>query len=334
MAFRSAKVSFVSKACVVTRAVCWAKATKEESSIIALVYDACELPLDFKGHVSLRDSSGAPVTWASILKGDVKDVIVELQVEEQGDEYADHAFPAHELTNLLEKQSLSSSNDNSSWLGYFSTSLVRSEREGYTKIPSKPNDGEETGADGSSSRVSGGSSGLRRVSSKGNVLEQRVEPLREFRGASYQNQLTKFNRILAHLVNERTVLAWFRTNLAFVILSFKYMKLADTYENIHSIARILLYLCGGLFMLVLPFSWYSGFRRFQKCKEMLDYDITRISAYLHKMGFDLDNIAFGLLIFTSFFAITLSSTLIIWSSSTTASSNDDAGNVDDFYIVS
>lgn len=137
----------------------------------------------------------------------------------------------------------------------------------------------------------------------------------EFRGQSYQNQLTKFNRILAHLVNERTVLAWLRTNLAFITLSFKYMKLANAFEDMRdTTASIMLLVCGGIFMVLLPVSWWSGYHRYAKCKELLDYDITRISAYLHKMGFDLDTSVFFLLVSLSFITICYSSTIIIWTS--------------------
>ena len=137
----------------------------------------------------------------------------------------------------------------------------------------------------------------------------------EFCGLSYQHQLTKFNRILAHLVNERTVLAWLRTNLAFITLSFKYMKLANAFEDMRdTTASIMLLVCGGVFMVLLPVSWWSGYHRYAKCKELLDYDITRISAYLHKMGFDLDTSVFFLLVSLSFVTICYSSTIIIWTS--------------------
>jgi uncharacterized membrane protein YidH (DUF202 family) len=140
----------------------------------------------------------------------------------------------------------------------------------------------------------------------------RIERAPEFRGDAIQNQLTKFQRILAHLVNERTILAWFRTNLAFVTLSFKYMKLAESYP--FGIVGLLLLFCGGLFMVVLPWSWYAGFHRFEVCKDLIDYDITKLSAYLHIMGFDYQNMALGLLVMTSFVVIIVSSTIIIWTS--------------------
>ena len=152
------------------------------------------------------------------------------------------------------------------------------------------------------------------------VADPRVEGgAEEFRGRSYQNQLTKFNRILAHLVNDRTVLAWFRCNLAFVSLSLKYMKLASAYHD--NSAAVVLLASGGIYMILLPISWWSGYRRYSKCKELLDYDISRISSYLHKMGFDLDTSVFFMIMLLSFVTICYSSTVIIWTS--TASQNED-----------
>jgi len=154
------------------------------------------------------------------------------------------------------------------------------------------------------------------------IADPRVEGgAEEFRGRAYQNQLTKFNRILAHLVNDRTVLAWFRCNLAFVSLSLKYMKLASSYSHAAYVSFVLLG-SGGVFMVLLPISWWSGYRRYSKCKELLDYDITRISSYLHKMGFDLDTSVFFFIVLLSFITICYSATAIIWSSG--ASETDDA----------
>ena len=153
------------------------------------------------------------------------------------------------------------------------------------------------------------------------MLRKPIEPSADFRGKSYQNQLVKFNRILAHLVNERTVLAWFRTNLALVTLSFKYMKLAQTFED-RMYASTMLSVCGGIFVVLLPISWWSGYSRYEKCKELLDYDVAKISAYLHKMGFDLDNSVFFMLVFSSFVTLCYSSTLIIWTSERSTVTDD------------
>jgi uncharacterized membrane protein YidH (DUF202 family) len=146
-----------------------------------------------------------------------------------------------------------------------------------------------------------------------------VQAQTDFQGSRYQNQIIKFERILAHLVNERTVLAWFRTNLAFVTLGMKYLKLGNVYLSTERVASVVLFICGGLFMVILPFSWYSGYSRYAKCKEMIDYNAEQIGVYLHKMGFDFDNVSLAIVIFASFFGIIFSSTVIIW---TTATSDD------------
>ncbi len=143
-------------------------------------------------------------------------------------------------------------------------------------------------------------------------LNNNVPSQTDFQGRSYQSQLLKFQRILAHLVNERTVLAWLRTNLAFVVIALKFMVLAKTYSSVGSTVSMILYSIGGLYMLLLPLSWYSGFDRFRRCKEMLDYDISEISRYLYKMGFDTDILALFILIAVSFLGVVVGGTIIIW----------------------
>jgi hypothetical protein len=138
----------------------------------------------------------------------------------------------------------------------------------------------------------------------------------DFQGDRYQGQIMKFERILAHLVNERTVLAWFRTNLAFVILGLKYLKLGNVYLDSEHFASILLFICGGVFLAILPFSWYSGYYRYEKCKEMIDYNIDQLGNFLYKLGFDFDNMSLAFIIFSSFFGIIISSTMIIWTTTT------------------
>ena len=187
------------------------------------------------------------------------------------------------------------------------------ERAGYRPIDSEEGGSEERSGKPGNNNDDGGGGGV--------VADPRVVGgADEFRGRSYQNQLTKFNRVLAHLVNDRTVLAWFRCNLAFVSLSFKYMRLASTVDGT-SAATVLL-VSGGVFMVLLPVSWWSGFRRYSKCKELLDSDITRISAYLHKMGFDLDTSVFFAIILLSFVTICYSATMIIWTSSASSAIDD------------
>ena len=161
---------------------------------------------------------------------------------------------------------------------------------------------------------------------KVNCFDVPIEPLFEFSGQSFQNQLTKFQRILAHLVNERTLLAWVRTDLAFVTIAFKFMKLGNVYYARAPLsyglgAAEILFICGGLYVLVLPVSLFTGYRRFQRCKEMIDFDLPQISHYLRKMAFDIDILSFAILIALSFFGIVFGSILIIWTSS--GSNNDD-----------
>ena len=154
---------------------------------------------------------------------------------------------------------------------------------------------------------------------KVNCFDSNFEPQFEFRGHSFQNQLMKYQRVITHLVNERTFLAWLRTDLAFITIALKFMTLGSVYYDRAPatygirVAEIL-FVCGGLYVLVLPASFVSGYRRFQRCKEMIDFDLTQISLYLRKMTFDIDILSLALLIAFSFFGIVFGSTLIIWTS--------------------
>ena len=78
----------------------------------------------------------------------------------------------------------------------------------------------------------------------------------DFSGSANREQLIKFKRILSHLVNERTVLAWLRLCMAFISLSFKFKTLAfDYYEDAGYSLSTFLYLVGGFYVLMLPFTW-------------------------------------------------------------------------------
>ena len=268
----------------------------------SLLIDVCELPLHGPS-AELVDSTGRPVPLDTL--NDVHDEQTLFFVRTKGGGAQSSVNAGRGLVQLLgeETDSERSANDIIKSLMMPSIFSEGAEREGYVPI-----DSEESIA----------------VKREHEVADPRVEGgAEEFRGRSYQNQLTKFNRILAHLVNDRTVLAWFRCNLAFVSLSLKYMKLASAYHD--NSAAVVLLVSGGIFMILLPISWWSGYRRYSKCKELLDYDISRISSYLHKMGFDLDTSVFFMIMLLSFFTICYSSTVIIWTS-TASQAEDDAQN--------
>jgi uncharacterized membrane protein YidH (DUF202 family) len=142
-----------------------------------------------------------------------------------------------------------------------------------------------------------------------------VAPQSDFKGQSFQKQIIKFQRILTHLVNERTVLAWFRVCLSFVTIAIKFMKLGQVYMDYNTrVTSTLLLLCGGLYVFILPHTWFTGFQRYRRCKEMIDFDMTQLSGYLHKMGFNADIASLAVLIGISFVSLCVSGTYIIWMS--------------------
>jgi uncharacterized membrane protein YidH (DUF202 family) len=305
------------------RKIGWPVDCYDPSVIRTLVYDACELP--YNTQIRITDSQNSIIYFENILSGDVSNIYVRLQdaikVRPQ----------AEQMLSLMTPPEAPNYHGNDITSGAAAGGSKRSRR--YITYGSLfPTSADDT-THGENAPL------IKRVDSTDdeadpnemNIFNQSMGRDSDFRGRAFQAQITKFQRILAHLVNERTILAWFRTNLAFVTLSLKYMTLAQKYDDPSSssdgtgnryshAAAIVLYLCGGLFVLFLPLSWHFGWNRFKKCREILDYDITKISTYLYKMGFDLDNAALGSLIVISFFGIAISSTIIIWYSSSSSSS--------------
>lgn len=151
-------------------------------------------------------------------------------------------------------------------------------------------------------------------------LTSAVASQQEFKGPTFQKQIIKFQRILTHLVNERTVLAWFRVCLSFITIAIKFMKLGQVYMDHNTkVTSILVLICGGLYVFILPHTWYTGFQRYLRCKEMIDFDMNQLSSYLHKMGFNADIASLASLIGLSFISLCVSGSYIIWMSSGTHS---------------
>jgi len=94
------------------------------------------------------------------------------------------------------------------------------------------------------------------------------------KGNKFQGQYLKYERILAHLANERTFLAWERTALALLSISFSVLRLAMDRNGFE--AKVT-YFIGCAVIFAVPVTSAVGFVRYNQTKSILllpDIDIT------------------------------------------------------------
>lgn len=85
--------------------------------------------------------------------------------------------------------------------------------------------------------------------------------------AAFRGQLLKFERINAHLANERTWLAWMRTALSLVSCAFAILDYADG-ETVRSWS-LTYFVVGCLFIACVDLTWLTGWFRYKRTKEIL-----------------------------------------------------------------
>jgi uncharacterized membrane protein YidH (DUF202 family) len=85
-------------------------------------------------------------------------------------------------------------------------------------------------------------------------------------GGDFQGQLLKFNRINAHLANERTYLAWARTVMSVLSVTFSLKtESADAYSKNW---RIVWFVLSCVFMGSANYTWFNGWTRYVRVKEV------------------------------------------------------------------
>lgn len=112
---------------------------------------------------------------------------------------------------------------------------------------------------------------------------------KEFRG-----ELLKFERVNAHLANERTWLAWVRTALSVLGVALSLLSLMDDMGSIgmDSLALAL----GVAFVLCTLFTYMTGWLRYTRVKKVLTWTGNQVKG---KFG------RFGLQYFTRFLGVSL-----------------------------
>ena len=82
---------------------------------------------------------------------------------------------------------------------------------------------------------------------------------------SFRGELLKFERINAHLANERTWLAWVRTALSTLSCAFAFLSLTST----SGIYKVMTYIIGSLFCVCVIFVYTTGYLRYTRVKLIL-----------------------------------------------------------------
>jgi uncharacterized membrane protein YidH (DUF202 family) len=96
---------------------------------------------------------------------------------------------------------------------------------------------------------------------------------------SFRGELLKFERINAHLANERTWLAWVRTALSTMSCAFAFLSLSSsgTYE-------ILCYIIGCIFCAAVILVFTTGWHRYGKVKIVLGLSFTEMTNNFDRFG--------------------------------------------------
>lgn len=88
-------------------------------------------------------------------------------------------------------------------------------------------------------------------------------------GNSFRGELLKFERINAHLANERTWLAWVRTALSCLSCAFAFLSISSS-----GLFSTLTYLLGALFCLAVLIIYVTGWLRYNRVKTILGLSFT------------------------------------------------------------
>jgi len=125
---------------------------------------------------------------------------------------------------------------------------------------------------------------------KGNSSQQLTS------ATSFRGELLKFERINAHLANERTWLAWVRTALSTLSCAFAFLSLSSsgTYETF-------IYILGSLFCLSVLFVYVTGWLRYTRIKLILGLSFSEMKNRFDRIGITwVARLFGGLFLCTSF----------------------------------
>ena len=97
----------------------------------------------------------------------------------------------------------------------------------------------------------------------------------------FQKQLLKFDRLSAHLANERTWLAWVRTALSAVSIAFSLLSLTD--DTVKWL-EVTLFVIGCLFVVNVLLTFVTGWLRYTRVKDVLMLSKRELTDNFQRLG--------------------------------------------------
>jgi uncharacterized membrane protein YidH (DUF202 family) len=102
------------------------------------------------------------------------------------------------------------------------------------------------------------------------------------RTSQFRGQVLKFERVQAHLANERTWLAWVRTALSALSISFSLLTLAD--ESSATWLSVSLFIVGCFMVSNVLFTFVTGWLRYVRVKDVLMLDKSEMTENFGRFG--------------------------------------------------
>ncbi|GMH98621.1 hypothetical protein TrVE_jg11946 [Triparma verrucosa] len=97
----------------------------------------------------------------------------------------------------------------------------------------------------------------------------------------FQASIMKFERVNAHLANERTWLAWIRTSISILGCAFSFLTLAEKSDQGMD------WFCVGLgigFVVCVLLTFFTGYTRYRQVKRLLSLSLTDINENFERFG--------------------------------------------------
>jgi len=102
---------------------------------------------------------------------------------------------------------------------------------------------------------------------------------------AFQGQFVKLERVLSHLANERTWLAWLRAGLTLLSTAFTLWQLYDAVSGkIHPVLRKALYGLALGYLVIIPLTVVVGWFRFERTKHILNLSSSLVRDYFGNIG--------------------------------------------------
>eukprot|EP00638_Chattonella_subsalsa_P005579 CAMPEP_0117771220 /NCGR_PEP_ID=MMETSP0947-20121206/24325_1 /TAXON_ID=44440 /ORGANISM="Chattonella subsalsa, Strain CCMP2191" /LENGTH=227 /DNA_ID=CAMNT_0005596519 /DNA_START=28 /DNA_END=711 /DNA_ORIENTATION=+ len=102
-----------------------------------------------------------------------------------------------------------------------------------------------------------------------------------FEGKAFQGELLKFERVNAHLANERTWLAWIRTALAVLSAAFTMLGLTDDFSSGY---QLFVFILGCLYVGNVLLTYITGWLRYAQVREILGLPGNMIKPKFNRFG--------------------------------------------------